>query len=255
MNRDALLKKWLLEEQEPFAGWDFKHVAGRMIEDQPPWDYMARAAALMQQAESVLDMDTGGGEKLLELRDHWPQQVVVTEGYPPNITLAQDRLGPLGVAVVSMESSDFTPIPLADATFDLVLNRHGAFYAADVARILKPGGTFLTKQVHGLWAQDLLAVFGATPQWPDSVPEKYVSRLKAEGLEIVDVQDWQGNLHFTDVGAIVFYLKTIPWSVPDFAVKRYTEQLFGLQARLDAGEELIFEARTYLIEAYKPSGE
>jgi hypothetical protein len=34
---------------------------------------------------------------------------------------------------------------------------------------------------------------------------------------------------------------------------KYQEQLFGLQARLDAGEQLIFEARTYLIEARKPA--
>ena len=252
MNRDELLKQWLKEEQESFEGWDFKHIAGRMIEDTPPWDYMARAAELMDQAESVLEMDTGGGEKFLSLRDHWPEKVVVTEGYPPNIALAKARFEPLGIQVIPMESSDFTPIPLPSDSFDLVLNRHGAYDAAEVARVLKPGGTFLYKGVHGLWAQDLLAVFGATPQWPDSTPQKYVDLLQAAGMQIVDVQDWQGDLRFTDVGAIVFYLKAIPWSVPGFTVAGYKEQLFGLQARLDAGEPLIFEARTYLIEARKP---
>jgi len=253
MEPHALLEDWRREEQEPFEGWDFSHLNGRCIEDQPPWDYMQRAAALMDQADSVLDMDTGGGEKLLSLRDHWPQRVVVTEGYPPNIALAQQNLGPLGVLIVPMESSDSTIMPFANGVFDLVLNRHGAFNAAECFRILKSGGVFLTKQVHGLWAQDLLAVFGATPPWPDSTPANNVERLKAAGLEIVEMQDWQGKLRFTDVGAIVYYLKAIPWLVPDFTVERYQRQLFGLQARLDAGESLTFEARTYLIEARKPA--
>jgi len=99
----------------------------------------------------------------------------------------------------------------------------------------------------------LLAVFGAVPPWPDSTPANDVKRLQAAGLEIVDIQDRQGDLRFTDVGAIVYYLKVIPWLVPDFTVERYQQQLFGLQARLDMGEPLVFEAHTYLIEARKPA--
>jgi SAM-dependent methyltransferase len=249
----TLLDEWRREEQEPFEGWNFSYLNGRYFEDQPSWDYMQRAAERLRQAGSVLDMDTGGGEKFLKLREYWPERVVVTEGYPPNITLAQQKLGPLGVDVVPLESSDVALMPFGDATFDLILNRHGSFNAAECARVLKLGGTFLTKQVHGLWVQDLLAVFGAVPAWPDSTPVKYGPRLQAAGLEIEDVQDWQGDLRFTDVGAIVYYLKVIPWLVPDFSVERYQEQLLGLQARLDAGESLTFEARTYLIEAHKPA--
>ncbi|MAS38040.1 MAG: hypothetical protein CL610_28855 [Anaerolineaceae bacterium] len=252
MNPDDLLKQWQQEEQEPFEGWDFSYLNGRMFHDEPSWSYEQRAAALMQNAAALLDMDTGGGERLLGLREHWPARVVATEGYPPNIRLADDRLRPLGVTVVPMESSDYTQMPFADAAFDLVLNRHGAFNAADCARVLAPGGTFLTRQVHGLWAQDLLAVFGATPQWPDSTPAKYVPRLETAGLTIVDVQDWQGELRFADVGAIVYYLKAVPWLVPDFSVRNHAAQLLDLQARLDAGDRLVFEARNYLIEARKP---
>ena len=250
---EVLLDAWRREEQEPFEGWNFSHLTGRYIEDQPPWDYMERAAAALQQASAVLDMDTGGGEKLLKLREYWPQRVVATEGYPPNVTLAQQKLGPLGVDVVPMESRHDVLMPFTGAAFDLILNRHGTFNAAECARILQPGGIFLSEQVHGLWAQDLLAVFGATPPWPDSIPSTDVERLQAAGLEIVEMQDWQGDLRFMDVGAIVYYLKVIPWLVPNFSVERYQQQLFELQARLDAGESLTFEARTYRVEARKPA--
>jgi hypothetical protein len=120
-----------------------------------------------------------------------------------------------------------------------------------VARILAPGGTFLTQQVHGLWAYDLLAVFGAKPQWPNATPEKYVPELKAAGLTIVNSQEWSGKLSFTDVGAIVYYLKAVPWLVPGFSVETHSKYLLTLQHRLVSGESLTFIARKYIIEAHK----
>ena len=102
------------------------------------------------------------------------------------------------------------------------------------------GGTFLTQQVHGRWAEDLLAEFDATPPWPDSTPDKYVPLLEGAGLRIAGLQEWTGRLVFKDVGAIVYYLKAVPWLVPGFSVASNISHLLRLQARLVAGEELAF---------------
>ena len=222
-----------------------------MIEEQAPWSYTSRAAELMRQASSVVDMGTGGGERLLKLQNFWPGKVVATEDYPPNFKLATERLSPLGVRVVDVPLTDFDPMPFHNGEFDLVLNRHSGLNAREVARMLAPGGTFLTQQIHGLWAYDLIAVFDARPQWPDSTLEKYVPQLKAAGLTIVDTQEWSGRLSFTDVGAIVYYLKAVPWLVPGFSVETHSKYLFKLQDQLKSGEGLSFSARKYLIEAYK----
>jgi SAM-dependent methyltransferase len=253
MNQASLIAGWKREEQAPFAGWDFSYLDGRMIEEQTPWSYPARAAELMRHATAVLDLETGGGERFLELREFWPPKVVATESYPPNFKLAHERLLPLGVPVFEVASTDDGPQPFADGEFDLILNRHAAFNPAEVARMLAPGGVFLTQQVHGLWAHDLLAAFGANPPWPDAAPEKYLPRLTAAGLTIVTVHDWSGVLAFTDVGAIVYYLKAVPWLVPGFTVESHLDALLKLQAQLDQGDGLRFTARKYLIEARKPT--
>jgi SAM-dependent methyltransferase len=246
-------RQWLAEEQAPFSGWDFSYLDGRMIEEPLPWDYMALAAARMGQAKAVLDLDTGGGERILSLRGHWPAKVVVTEGYAPNLALARERLAPFGVQVVEMNSSEIAPIPLADDEFDLVLNRHGAFNANEVARVLEPGGIFLTQQVHGLYAYDLLAHFGASPPWPNATYEDAITRLGTAGLELLQGADWRGTLTFKDVGALVYYLKAIPWLVPGFSVERTFEQLLLLQARLEREGELVFTNMRYWLEARQPS--
>ena len=223
-----------------------------MDEGRESWSYLDRAAELMGRASSVLDMDTGGGEKLLDLRDHWPAKVVATEGYPPNVELATERLAPHGATVVRVAVSDTESMPFAAGDFDLVLNRHAAFNPSEVGRVLSPGGAFLTQQVHGMWAWDLLEAFGAKPQWPDATPEKYGPLLEAAGLTVVTLEEWEGRLVFSDVGAIVYYLKATPWEVPGFSVKTHLRYLLALQERVEAGGELAFYAAKYLIEATKP---
>jgi SAM-dependent methyltransferase len=253
MNPNQLIETWKREEQQPFSGWDFSYLDGRMLEEQAPWSYSSQATELMRQSSSVIDLGTGGGERLLKLQEYWPKKVVATENYPPNFRLATERLSPFGAQVVDVRLTDDDLMPFANGEFDLVLNRHSGFNAKEVARILAPGGTFLTQQVHGLWAYDLLAVFDAEPQWPEATLGKYVPQLKAAGLTIANTQEWSGRLSFTDVGAIVYYLKAVPWLVPGFSVETHSKHLLTLQGRFESGEGLAFVARKYLIEAYKDS--
>jgi SAM-dependent methyltransferase len=245
------LAQWEAEEQVPFSGWDFSYLAGRMVEEALPWDYLAQAAARMDQARSALEMETGGGEKLLGLRPHWPPRLIATEEYLPNLALARQRLEPLGVHVAEVRCTEIDPLPFADGEFDLVLNRHGAFNPDEVARILALGGVFLTQQVHGMHAADLMARFGAKPQWPDATPERYAPWLERAGLTIRERKEWTGRLRFTDVGALVYYLKAVPWTVEGFAVARDGAVLLEMQEQLERGEALEFHGGHYLIEARK----
>ena len=69
MERDALISFWREEERAPFQGWDFSHVHGRWHEEKPPWSYMAMVRECLPQADSLLDLGTGGGQRLLKLQD------------------------------------------------------------------------------------------------------------------------------------------------------------------------------------------
>jgi SAM-dependent methyltransferase len=251
MDDDELIESWKCEEGQPFTGWDFSHLDDRMPEEQAPWSYSLRAAELMRGSSSVLDLGTGGGERLRKLREYWPEKVVVTEEYPPNFKLAVERLTPFSVKIVDVPLTDDGPMPFVDGEFDLVLNRHSGFNCNEVARVLSLGGAFITQQVHGLWAYDLIAAFEAKPQWPDSTLEKYVPRLKSAGLMVVQTQEWSGQLAFTDVGAIVYYLKAVSWLVPGFSVESHLKYLLKLQSQLEYGKALSFVAKKYLMEARK----
>ena len=251
MDTNKYIETWKREEQQPFSGWDFSYLDGRMLEDQAPWSYTTRAAELMHQSTSVIDLGTGGGERLLKLKEHWPRKVVATEEYPPNFKLASERLLPLGVQVVDVSQNMFTVMPFFDGEFDLVLNRHSGFNPREVARILVPGGTFFSQQIHGLSWRDLKDAFKAEPQWPFAIPEFFLPQLESAGMTIIDCREWSGDITFTDVGALVYFLKAVPWTVPEFSVETHSKYLLQLQNKLENGEPLTFTQKRYLFEARK----
>jgi SAM-dependent methyltransferase len=251
--KGSLIEYWRQEAAAPFVGWDFSYLHGRMVEELPPWSYPARAAELMRRATHLLDMGTGGGERLLALREHWPATLSVTEDYPPNVALARERLGSLGVRVEEASLGEHDLLPFGDGSFDLVLNRHSGIPCAEVARVLARGGVFLTQHVHGLWAESLIAAFGARPQWPHATGDYFGARLQQQGLVLDRAETWEGELVFTDVGAVAYYLKAVPWLVPGFSVDTHLAPLLALQDRLEREGRLVFEARSYLLEAHKPA--
>ena len=147
MNTKALRQLWQQEEAAAFEGWDFSRLIGRWQESALPWDYRSLVLEALSPQARLLDMGTGGGEFLLTL-GHPPRLTSVTEGYPPNLALCRRRLAPLGITVCPAGEDD--ALPFGDSAFDLIINRHESFIAAEVFRVLKPGSKFITQQVGGL---------------------------------------------------------------------------------------------------------
>jgi SAM-dependent methyltransferase len=246
-----MIAEWKRREQQSFSGWDFSALEGELFEEQPPWSYIDMARDLIAQATAVLDLGTGGGEKLLGFQDVLPRRTVATEGYPPNVRLAHRRLKPHGIAVVESRDALVQLLPFADGTFDLVIDRHTGFNIAEVERVLKPGGTFLTQQVDGNNLRDLIEAFDSSPQWPYFTLEFALERVRATHLTVEMAQEWTGKTIFKNVGAMVYFLKAIPWLVDGFSVERHLSYLQAQQARLERGEALVFQQKLLVLKARK----
>lgn len=249
MDGGALLASWEAEERAPFRGWDFSHIEGRLIEEEPPWSYEDLARDAMRGRASLLDLGTGGGEVLSRLRDAFPPRVVATEAYAPNVAVARGRLG-VSVDVVPYVADEASaPLPFGDESFEIVLSRHEAYDAREVARVLAPGGVFLTQQVDGRSLDDLLALFGARPQYPTVTVERLSGELEQVGLVVDDRREWWGSLTVRDVGALAYFLTNVPWQLPDFSVSRYAQELLALHRRIAKDRPLAFRIGRFLISA------
>ncbi len=195
-------------------------------------------AARAEGAASLLDVGTGGGEWLAALPVR-PVRTVATESWSANVPVARGRLGPLGVELVETPGApdnvvqrDALPaLPFEDASFDVVCCRHGAYVAAEVARVLVPGGTFVTQQVGGDYRgfDDLLGI--ARRSAPDPAWDlAFATRQLADaGLEVVDGAEGHEETVFADAGVLAWYLRRVPWAVDGFTIDGFREPLRRLR--------------------------
>ena len=194
-------------------------------------------------------MGTGGGEKLLSFKDVLPSNTVATEGYPPNLPIARANLEPQGIRVVAYDCGIDDRMPFDEGIFALVINRHEAYDAVEVARVLRPGGHFLTQQVDGRDLDNMVALFGSESAYHHVNLANCRREVEQAGLLVDAAEEWAGTMTFDDIGALVYYLHAAPWNAPDdFSVARYAQVLLEMQ---HSGRPLTFTKRRFYIQAHK----
>ena len=234
----------------PFRGWDFGWLRGRTHQYEPSWSNDDRARSLIAGSTSLLDVCTGGGELLAGFAP-LPAHAVATESWPPNVPLARARLSPLGVELRVPEGDE---LPAGDGEFDLVINHHGSAPASEIARVLRPGGTYLEQGVgvHNLADLNRALDAPAGAYAETSTLAATSEALRAAGLRIVDGQEETPEHTISDVGALVYFLTAVSWQVPDFDPDRYEPQLRRLDTTLRTDGPAVFHDHRFLIEARKP---
>jgi SAM-dependent methyltransferase len=234
----------------PVEGWDFSWFDGRAIEERPPWGYSRLLAERMGGVARALDVETGGGEVLATV-PRPPEVLVATESWPPNVAVARRRLAPLGAHVVAV--ADAPTLPLVGDTFDLVVSRHPVVTLWDeIARVLRPGGTYLSQQIGAGTNRELTDfMMGSQPVSQRRSPEHLKAAAEQAGLEVVDLKACSLRVEFYDVAAVVYFLRKVHWTVPDFSVQRYDEELRAVHAHIEREGAFVSTAQRVLLEARK----
>lgn len=230
MDYIKLIEAWKLEEKNGFEGWNFSHIAHRMMEEPLPWDYDKIIRHNLNADDRLLDMGTGGGEYLLTL-NHPYKNTFVTESYEPNFKLCQSQLTPLGIDVRLV--FDDHSLPYEDNLFDLIINRHESFDIKEVYRILKPDGLFITQQVGGLNNKELSKFL--IKDFKEAVSSEYtldhcIKSIQNQGFIILESEEYFPTVKFFDIGALIYFAKIVVWEFPGFSVEKCFEELCQLQA-------------------------
>ncbi|MFI6076854.1 SAM-dependent methyltransferase [Actinoplanes sp. NPDC051343] len=229
----------------PLDGWDFSWFAGRATEERPSWGYASLVADRLGDAGTVLDVQTGGGEvfawSLAHARRRPPLAVAVEQWQPEVAARKVDH-------VVKAAG-----LPFREAAFDLVVSRHpvGTDWPA-TARVLRPGGLFLSQQIGAGTNRELSeAMLGPLPppQWQH--PEQIRAAAEAAGLEVLDVRGERLRLEFFDVAAVAHFLRKVIWTVPDFTIEKYRVQLRAVHDEISASGRFVSYSTRVLVEARK----
>ncbi|WP_073496165.1 class I SAM-dependent methyltransferase [Actinacidiphila paucisporea] len=241
-------------DSAPVEGWDFSWLDGRATEQRPSWGYQRLMGERLARATAALDIQTGGGEVLAGV-PRLPPLMAATESWPPNLAKATALLHPLGAVVVA--DTDEPPLPFADAAFDLVVSRHPVtVWWHEIARVLRPGGTYFSQQVGPASGVELVEFFlGPQPgaRGGPRHPDRARDGVRSAGLELVQLHPETLRMEFHDIGAVVYFLRKVIWMVPDFTVDRYRDRLRELHERITAEGPFVTRSTRMLVEARKPA--
>jgi SAM-dependent methyltransferase len=236
----------------PVGGWDFSWLDGRATEQRPSWGYQRQMSRRLASATAACDIDTGGGEVLAGAAT-FPPTMAATESWPPNAALATRLLHPRGVVVVATRDDD-PRLPFADAAFDLVTSRHAIPVRwSEIARVLRPGGSYFAQQIGPATMSELYDFFQPQPEkWAEFHPEVQRGQAQAAGLRVADLRMERLRAEFFDVGAVIYFLRKVLWTVPGFTVDGYRDRLREMHDRITAVGPFVAHATRVLVEAVKP---
>jgi hypothetical protein len=240
-------------------GWDFSWFEGRATEQRPSWGYAEGLAARLASSGTSLDIQTGGGEvyawalaRVGSSRSARRGVTVVTESWPPNLALAAGRLADHGGSVV--HQADQAGLPFRAGAFDLVSSRHPTVVVwSELARVLALGGTYFSQQVGAGTNRELSDfLMGPQPVSDRRRPDRAVAAAEAAGLEVIDLRSESLEVRFFDIGAVVYFLRKVLWTVPGFSVERYRQRLLSLHQLIERDGHFLSHSERFLIEARSP---
>lgn len=251
-DEEQLIDMWRFEEAFPFGGWDMMHLDGRWQSEQLPWDYREEVLGYLTANDMLLDMDTGDGDFLLSLR-HPYELTCATESCEPDYERCIEQLVPLGIRLAYCDV-DREELPFGSNMFDIVLSRHGGYSRDELFRVLKPGGVFITEQIgqrdNRALSKRLLPEY--EPPFPGHCLKNAVEAFRSAGFNVLFGKEYFPKLKFWDVGALVYFARTVSWEFPGFSVDRCRRELLALNEEINEMGCIDSLLHRFLLIAQKP---
>ena len=74
----------------------------------------------------------------------------------------------------------------------------------------------------------------------------------AAGFETVEKLDVFPKTTYRDIGAVVYVLRAVPWTITDFTIERYRERLYRLHLQIKREGGFTVQGQQRLFEMRKP---
>ena len=225
MPQHKLERRIIMKEKEFYEeikNWDFSKFE---IESEKltKWDLYKILNEIVDENSKILDLGTGGGEKVLK---HFPEcaEILGTDYSPSMIETANKNLEKSGRKNITFKIMDNLAMDVPDEYFDVVVARNTVKDPTQIYKCLKPGGHLLVHGVdmHDCWGLKL--VFDKGQGWNDKKPISIVDyeNILNAGFKDVEVVPLHEREYFKNRQLFKEFLKKVP-IIDDFSDFDYIE--------------------------------
>ena len=154
----ALREKNEFEFYEKIKDWNFDEfdIETEYLTD---WDMYEILERVTDSNSRVLDLGTGGGEKVIESFPEYLKEIVATDYSKEMINTASENLRKSGRRNITFRVMDNLEMDVPKNYFDVVVARHTVTDPKQIYEVLKPGGYLIIRGVDKLDCWELKRVF------------------------------------------------------------------------------------------------
>ena len=204
--------KQIVHANGELDGWDFSRV--HMERAPVLWEYVDVVRAYLKPTDRVLDIGTGGGEIFFSLAPFFGEGFGIDHN-PAMVETAHRNKSAMAIDNVSLKRMEANDLRFGVHEFDIVLQRHSRVYVCEIARVLRPGGYFITQTVGKRSSLNLLAAFGWTPDsfgsdWWQTVAG-LADQFRVHDCHIIAQAEQDVLCRFKDVESFMAWFMAVPW--------------------------------------------
>jgi hypothetical protein len=192
-------------------GWDFSRLKVRR--DPVPWAYEDVVRDHLSGSEKVLDIGTGGGERLIRLAGEYGSAVGIDID-PEMIGAAKENLPYELSDRIEFRVANSHCISLPDSSVDVALNRHSVVDVEQVVRVLSPRGRFIWQNVGEKNLEAVVGPFGGQYHDSDQHPETIRDSLIHHGMIVTRLDEYDVGYRFLDLESLIFQIKAMGHYLP-----------------------------------------
>lgn len=254
MNKNKVNYQKLYDRVGSLIGWDFSKL--NVKSEGEKWDFYKIVVEKAQPNSILLDIGTGGGERVLKISADF-LLVIGIDLSESMLNTANKNLQKSQVANVRFFQMDAKKFDFPDSFFDIISCRHSTFFANEVARVLVDGGIFLTQQVGEADKLKIKQAFGRGRSFgiEDGTAKKaYINYLEEAGFSDIQTFDYNAKEWYETPEDLIFLLRNTP-IIPDFG--KHPRDFEILTKFIDDNKEdrgILTNSKRYMIIAEKGKG-
>jgi ubiquinone/menaquinone biosynthesis C-methylase UbiE len=196
-------------------GWNFSRI-NKIVEGRK-WIFTDEVKKILKTTDVLLDIGTGGGEKILKLA-RYVRKIIAIDHSPNMIKTANENLSELRYENVEFKRMNAFDLKFKDSYFEIVTARHCDFSPKEVYRVLKDNGHFMTQQVSKGDKINIKQAFKRGQSYDKesgNLMNKYVFKLKEIGFKDIQTKTYNATEYYKTEKDLIFLLKYTP-IIPDF---------------------------------------
>lgn len=233
------------------SGWNFGEI--RHTSEGVKWDLYGEMLKRSKKTDLLLDVGTGGGEKILKIAKNL-QFIVAIDTSDGMIETAKKNLARSRLKNVRFFLMDGEDVQFPDEMFDIISCRHSDFSPTENYRLLVDGGLFITQQVGEGDKLNIKDFFGRGQEYgveDGTEMKRYVKELKKAGFSHVESHEYNAKEHYERPEDLINLLKNAPIIMGFGSSDEDFDKLDGFIKQATDEKGIITNSKRYMIIARK----